>query len=77
MPSKSKAQHGFMGIVLRYKRGEIKESEIPAGIRNKVKQAAASMKESEIEDFTRTKAKKLPKHVGKGPRRRVRNVRSA
>jgi len=77
MPAKSKAQHGFMGMVLAYKRGEMKESEIPASIRNKVKQAAATMKESEVEEFTSTKAKKLPKRIGKGQRSKIRKVRSS
>ncbi len=77
MPAKSKAQHGMMGMALAYKRGDMKESDLPAGIRNKIKQMAESMTDKELSEFTSTKTKRLPKHVGKGPRQRIRKVRSA
>jgi hypothetical protein len=77
MPAESKSQHGIMGMALAYKRGKIKASDLPAGVRNKVKQIAASMSEKQLVDFTSTKARKLPKHVGKGPRRRIRKTRSS
>lgn len=77
MPAKSKAQHGVMGMALAYKRGKLKEGDIPSRVRNKVKQIAASMSDAQLSEFTSTKAKKLPKHVGKGPRAKMRKVRSA
>jgi len=77
MPAKSKAQHGIMGMALAYKRGEVKEKDLPARIRNKVKQIAASMSDSQLSDYTSTKSRKLPKHVGKSAQRRVRKARSA
>jgi hypothetical protein len=70
MPAKSKAQHGIMGMALAYKRGDMKESDLPERIRNKVKQIAASMSDKELTEFTRTKKAKLPKH-------KTRKVRSA
>jgi hypothetical protein len=66
-----------MGMALDYKRGKLKAADIPAGVRNKVKQIAASMSDKELSDFTSTKTRKLPKHVGKGAQRRIRKVRSA
>lgn len=77
MPSTSKAQHGMMGMALAYKRGKLKASEIPARVRNKVKQIAASMSEAQLSEYTSTKTKNLPKRVGKGPQRHTRNTRSA
>lgn len=70
MPAKSKAQHGIMGMALAYKRGKMKESDIPERIRNKVKQIASSMSDKELTEFTRTKTAKLPQH-------KTRKVRSA
>ena len=77
MPAKSKAQHGIMGMALAYKRGELKAEDIPERIRKTVKQIAGSMTNDQLSDFTRTKAKKLPKRVGKGAQLRVRKVRSS
>lgn len=77
MPAKSKAQHGIMGMALAYKRGKMKESDIPAGVRKKVKQIAASMSDEQLSDFTSTKTKGMRKHVGKGPRAKMRKVRSS
>lgn len=77
MPAKSKAQHGIMGMALAYKRGEIKEADLPPRIRNKIKQMAASMSDKQLSEFTSTKTRKLPKHVGKGPQKKLRKARSA
>ena len=77
MPAKSKAQHSIMGMALAYKRGEVKERDLPAQVRNKVKQIAASMSDSQLSEYTSTKSRKLPKHIGKAPQRHVRKTRSA
>jgi hypothetical protein len=77
VPTKSKAQHGIMGMALAYKRGKLKEKNIPKGIRNKVKQIAASMSEGQLSEYTSTKSRKLPKRAGRAPQRRVRRTRSA
>ncbi len=77
MPAKSKSQFGIMGMARAYKAGKLKESDIPKGVLNKVKQIAESMTDEQLSEFTSTKTKRLPKHVGKGPRRRIRKVRSA
>jgi hypothetical protein len=77
MPAKSKAQHSIMGMALAYKRGDLKERDLPARIRNKVKQIAASMSDSQLSDYTSTKASKLPKRIGKAPQRHTRKTRSA
>lgn len=76
MPAKSKAQHGIMGMARAYKAGKLKTSGLSKGLLNKVKQIAASMSDEQLSEFTSTKKKKLPRHVGKGPRRRIRKVRS-
>ena len=77
MPAKSKAQHSIMGMALAYKRGEVKASDLPERIRNKVKQIAASMSDSQLSDYTSTKSSKLPERVGKGSQRHMRKTRSA
>jgi hypothetical protein len=77
MPAKSKAQRGIMGMALAYKRGKLKEGDIPTRIRNKVKQIASSMSDQQLSDFTKTREGSLPKRVGKGPQRRIRKARSA
>lgn len=65
MPAKSRAQHGFMGLVLRYKKGDLKKDDIPAGVRNKVIRVAKNMPEEEAEKYTSTPAKRPPFHKGK------------
>jgi len=77
MPSKSKAQHGIMGMALAYKRGDLKGEDIPTRIRNKVKQIAGSMSDDQLSEYTSTKTNKLPKRVGKGAQRHTRKTRSA
>ena len=77
MPAKSKAQHSIMGMALAYKRGDMKERDIPTGVRNKVKQIAASMSESQLSDYTSTKSRKLPSRVGKSAQRHTRKTRSS
>lgn len=77
MPAKSKAQHGIMGMALAYKRGKMKESDLPARVKNKIKQIAASMSEDQLKEYTSTGTRDLPKHRAKRPKARVRKTRSA
>ena len=77
MPAKSQKQHGIMGMALAYKRGKLKAADIPERIRKKIKQIAKSMSDEQLSDFTKTRAKSLPKRIGKGPQRRVRKTRSS
>jgi len=59
MPSVSKAQQKFMGIVHAYKKGEIPASKVSKA----VKDAAKSMKKKSTKDFASTKHKGLPSKV--------------
>ena len=61
MPSTSKAQQRFMGLVHAYKKGEVKGSEVSKA----VKDAAKSMKKKSTKDFASTKHKGLPNKVKK------------
>jgi len=59
MPSTSKAQQKFMGLVHAYKKGEVKGSEVSQAI----KKAAKSMKKSSTKKYASTKHKGLPNKV--------------
>jgi len=59
MPSTSKAQQKFMGLVHAYKKGEVKGSEVSKAIKN----AAKSMKKSSTKKYASTKRKDLPNKV--------------
>jgi hypothetical protein len=59
MPSKSKAQQKFMGMVHALKKGEMN----PKDASPELKKAAQSMKKSDAKDFASTKHKGLPKKV--------------
>ena len=54
MPSKSKAQQRFFGMVDAYKKGEMKNAS------SKIKKAANGMSMSDVKDFAETKHKGLP-----------------
>ena len=56
MPSVSKAQQRFMGLVHAYKKGEVPASKVSKA----VKDAAKSMKKKSTKDFAKTKHKGLP-----------------
>ncbi|GIW67908.1 MAG: hypothetical protein KatS3mg096_776 [Candidatus Parcubacteria bacterium] len=63
MPAKSKAQHGFMALVRRYKEtGRVSDIDNPE-VKEKVKEAAENLSMSQIRDFLKTKIKKLPQYV--------------
>lgn len=57
MPSKSKSQQRFFGMVDAYKKGELKN---PG---SKVKKAAEGMSMDDVKDFAETKHKGLPEKV--------------
>lgn len=57
MPSKSKKQQRFMGMVHAAQKGELKDAS------PEVKKAAENMKEKDAEDFASTKHKGLPEKV--------------
>ena len=59
MPSVSKAQQKFMGLVHAYKKGEIPASKVSKA----VKDAAKSMKKKSTKDFASTKHDDLPNKV--------------
>jgi hypothetical protein len=61
MPSKSKQQQKFMGMVHALKKGDIK----PSDVSQSVKDAAKSMKKSDAKDFASTPHKNLPRKVKK------------
>ena len=61
MPSKSKAQQRFMGMVHAYKKGELKGSEVSKD----VKDAAIGMKKKDTKKYASTKHKGLPNKVKK------------
>ena len=57
MPSKSKSQQRFFGMVDAYKKGEMKNAS------KSIKKAAASMSMDDVKDFAETKHKGLPEKV--------------
>ena len=60
MPSKSKAQQRFFGMVDAYKKGEMKNAS------SKIKKAARGMSMDDVKDFAETKHKGLPEKVEEG-----------
>ena len=78
MPSKSKSQHGLMGMVLAYKRGAVKSAQLPDGVRERVKRMAQDMSEEQLSHYTSTKSSDLPEHSGKlSPKKRLRKARTS
>jgi hypothetical protein len=59
MPSKSKSQQKFMGMVHALQKGDMKPSDVSAS----VKKAAQSMDKSDAKDYASTSHKGLPKKV--------------
>lgn len=57
MPSKSKSQQRFFGMVDAYKKGELKNAS------SKIKKAANGMSMDDVKDFAETKHKGLPEKV--------------
>lgn len=67
MPSKSKSQQKFFGLVRAYQKGDVKGSEVS----DEVKDAAKSMTKKEVKDFASTKHKGLPNHVKKNKKKKT------
>ena len=65
MPSKSKAQQRFFGMVDAYKKGEMKNAS------SKIKKAANGMSMSDVKDFAETKHKGLPEKVEENMEKRI------
>ena len=61
MPSKSKAQQRFMGLVHAFNKGDVKVSEVS----KKVKDVAKGMKKSDVKKYASTKHKGKPEKVKK------------
>ena len=59
MPSKSKAQQRFMGLVHAYNKGDVPASKVSKA----VKDAAKSMDKDDTEKYASTKHKGLPNKV--------------
>ena len=59
MPSKSKQQQKFMGLVHAFKKGDVPASKVS----NAVKKAAKSMSDKSVRKYAKTKHDELPKKV--------------
>jgi len=70
MPSKSKSQQRFMGMVHALQKGELS----PSDVSDKVKDAADQMDDKDAEDYASTKHKGKPEHVPKEVIRKVRET---
>jgi len=70
MPSKSKQQQKFMGIVRSIQKGDQPASKFSKDAQN----AADDMKKKDVEDFASTKHKGLPKKVEQALREKIRTM---
>jgi len=70
MPSKSKQQQKFMGIVRAIQKGDQPASKFS----KKAQDAADDMKKKDVEDFASTKHKGLPKKVEQALREKIRTM---
>jgi len=70
MPSKSKQQQKFMGIVRAIQKGDQPASKFSKDAQN----AADDMKKKDVEDFASTKHKGLPKKVEQALREKIRTM---
>ena len=70
MPAKSKAQQKFMSLVYALKRGDIKPSDVSKDVRD----AAKTMKTSDVKDFASTKHKNLPNKLEQAMERLIKSV---
>lgn len=65
MPSKSKKQQKFFGMVTAFKKGELDTKGMDKELVYKIKKATGSMKAKDVKDFAETKHKGLPEKVKK------------
>ena len=70
MPSKSKSQQRFMGMVHAIQKGELS----PDDVSDKVKDVADNMSDKDAEDFASTKHKGKPEHVPKEVIKKLREL---
>lgn len=70
MPAKSKAQQKFMSLVYALKKGDVKPSDVSKDVRD----AAKSMKTSDVKDFASTKHKNLPNKLEQAMERLIASV---
>ena len=70
MPAKSKAQQKFMSLVYALKKGDVKPSDVSKDVRD----AAKSMKTSDVKDFASTKHKNLPNKLEQAMERLISSV---
>jgi hypothetical protein len=70
MPAKSKAQQKFMSLVYALKKGDVKSSDVSKSVRD----AAKSMKTSDVKDFASTKHKNLPNKLEQAMERLISSV---
>ena len=77
MPSASKAQHGFMGLVRGVQEGRIKSGTLRNA--KKVEAAAKSMSKESVREYTATRTEGLPRHASgtQSDGGKPRNARSA
>ena len=68
MPSQSKQQQKFFGLVRALQKGDVS----PSSVSKKAKDVAKSMKKKDVKDFASTKRKGLPKKVKR--EQRVKNL---
>ena len=68
MPSKSKAQQRFFGMVDAYKKGDFPDAS------PEIKKASKSMTKKQTKDFAETKHKGSPNHVKKIKESQLRNI---
>ena len=69
MPSKSKAQQRFFGMVDAYKKGDLPDAS------SEVKKAAKSMSTKKVKDFAKTKHRGLPNKVRKKKKLKESDIR--
>lgn len=69
MPSVSKAQQRFFGVVRSVQRGDTPMSKVSKS----VKDAAKTMKRKDVKDFAETKHKNLPEKVKKQKGKKMKN----
>jgi hypothetical protein len=61
MPAVSKAQRNLMGMALAYRRGKLKESELPKSVAGHIRRLAAD-KSVDLEAFASTPERSLPQY---------------
>lgn len=63
MPSNSKSQQRYMGMVRAYQKGELDTKGIDKDLLDRIKKTAKTMKPKDVKDFAETKHKGLPQKV--------------